>query len=197
MTLDERCEQPFSPHGLLTVSPFLLMRIPEVNHTSQYKMAPKCLVFEWENHQYFWIFSILIFHTNLSFCLKGNANQQYINSELPDVQAGFRKGKRTRDQIANIWWIIEKAREFQKNIISVLLTTPKPLTVFSSVQPLSRVRLFATPWIARPPCPSPTPGVDSNSCPSSQWCHPAISSSVVPFSSCPQSLPASGSFPVS
>ena len=50
---------------------------------------------------------------------------------------------------------------------------------------------------ARPPCPSPTPGVHSNSCPSSQWCHPAISSSVIPFSSCPQSLPASESFPMS
>ena len=50
---------------------------------------------------------------------------------------------------------------------------------------------------ARPPCPSPTAGVYSNSCPSNRWCHPAISSSVVPFSSCPQSLPASGSFPVS
>ena len=50
---------------------------------------------------------------------------------------------------------------------------------------------------ARPPCPSPTPRVHSNSCPSSQWCHPAISSSVVPFSSCPQSLPASESFPMS
>ena len=49
---------------------------------------------------------------------------------------------------------------------------------------------------ARPPCPSPTPGVHSNSSPSSQWCHPAISSSVIPFSSCPQSLPASGSFPM-
>ena len=49
---------------------------------------------------------------------------------------------------------------------------------------------------ARPPCPSPTPGVYPNSCPSSCWCHPAISSSVVPFSSCPQSLPASGSFPM-
>ena len=49
----------------------------------------------------------------------------------------------------------------------------------------------------RPPCPPPTPGVYSNSCPSSRWCHPAISSSVFPFSSCPQSLPASGSFPVS
>ena len=50
---------------------------------------------------------------------------------------------------------------------------------------------------ARPPCPSPSPGVHSNSCPSSQWCHPDISSSVVPFSSCPQSLPASESFPMS
>jgi len=50
---------------------------------------------------------------------------------------------------------------------------------------------------ARPPCPSPSPRVHSNSCPSSQWCHPAISSSVVPFSSCPQSLPASESFPMS
>ena len=49
---------------------------------------------------------------------------------------------------------------------------------------------------ARPPCPSPTPGVHPNSCPLSWWCHPAISSSVVPFSSCPQSLPTSGSFPM-
>ena len=63
----------------------------------------------------------------------------------------------------------------------------------SSVQSLSHVRLFATPWIAarQAPCLSPTPRVHSNSCPSSQWCHPAISSSVVPFSSCPQSLSAS------
>ena len=51
--------------------------------------------------------------------------------------------------------------------------------------------------LARPPYPSPTPGIHSDSCPSSPWCHPAISSSVVPFSSCPQSLPASGSFQMS
>ena len=50
---------------------------------------------------------------------------------------------------------------------------------------------------ARSPCPSPTPGIHPNSCPLSWWCHPAISSSVVPFSSCPQSFPASGSFPMS
>ena len=53
------------------------------------------------------------------------------------------------------------------------------------------------PQHTRPLCSSPTPGVYSNSCPSSRWCHPAISSSVVPFSSCTQSLPASGSYPMS
>ena len=70
---------------------------------------------------------------------------------------------------------------------------------FSSVQSLSHVRLFVTPWTAapKPPCPSPTPGVYSDSCPLSQWCHPAISSSVIPFSSHLQSFPALGSFPVS
>ena len=70
---------------------------------------------------------------------------------------------------------------------------------FSSVQSLSCVNSL---WPhesqhARPPCPSPSPGVYSNSHPSSQWCHPAISSSVIPFSSCPQSLTASESFPMS
>ena len=72
-------------------------------------------------------------------------------------------------------------------------------TQFSSVQPLSHVWLFATPWTTarQAPRPSSTPRVYLNSCPSSRWCHPAISSSVIPFSSCPQSLSASGSFPMS
>ena len=71
--------------------------------------------------------------------------------------------------------------------------------LFSSVQLLSHVWLFATPLTAihRPPCPSATPGAYPNSCPLSRWCHPTISSSVVPFSSRPQSFPASGSFPMS
>ena len=56
--------------------------------------------------------------------------QQNVNHELPDVQAGFRKGRGTRDQIANIHWIIEKAREFQKTSISALLTKPKSSTVW-------------------------------------------------------------------
>ena len=53
-----------------------------------------------------------------------------MNQELPDVQAGFRKERVTRDQIANICWIIDKAREFHKNIYSVSLARPKPLTVW-------------------------------------------------------------------
>ena len=55
--------------------------------------------------------------------------QQYVNHELSDVQAGFRKGRGIRDQIANIHWIIEKAREFQKNIYFSFIDLPKPLTV--------------------------------------------------------------------
>ena len=68
--------------------------------------------------------------------------QQYVNCELPDIQAGFRKGRGTRDQIANIRWIAEKAREVQKNkkknktkqiSISALLTMPKTLTVWITI----------------------------------------------------------------
>ena len=68
-----------------------------------------------------------------------------------------------------------------------------------SVQLLSHVKLFVTPWTAAPrlPCPSPTPGARSNSCPSSWWCHPTITLSVVPFLSCLRSFPASGSFRMS
>ena len=63
------------------------------------------------------------------------------------------------------------------------------------VQLLNRVPLFSTPWTyARLPCPSPSPRSCSNSCPLSQWCHPTILSSFVPFSSCLQSYPASGTF---
>ena len=73
--------------------------------------------------------------------------------------------------------------------------------IISSIQ-ISRSFVSDSLWPhelqhTRPPCPSPTPRVHSNACPSSQWCHPVISSSVVPFSSYPQSLPASESFPMS
>ena len=78
-------------------------------------------------------------------------------------------------------------------------TLPTKVHIINSVQSLSHVWHFATPWTSapRPTYPSPTPGVHPNSCPLSWWCHPTISSSVVPFSSCPQSFPASGSFQMS
>ena len=59
--------------------------------------------------------------------------QKYVNRELPDVQAGFRKGRGTRGQIANVRWIMDKAREFQKTSISALLTMPTPLTVWITI----------------------------------------------------------------
>ena len=59
--------------------------------------------------------------------------QQYMNRELPDVQAGFRKGRGTRDQIANIRWIMGKGRESRKTSISALLTMPKPLTMWITI----------------------------------------------------------------
>ena len=78
-------------------------------------------------------------------------------------------------------------KDFEHNLSSVQFS---PSVVSNSLRPHESQH-------TRPPCPSPTPGVHSDSCPSSQWCHPAISSSVIPFSSCPQSLPASESFPMS
>ena len=59
--------------------------------------------------------------------------QQYVNHELPNLQAGFRKGRGTRDQIANIRWIIEKEESSRKTSISALLTMPKPLTVWITI----------------------------------------------------------------
>ena len=106
------------------------------------------------------------------------------------------------------WWRTEKPGMLQSmglwRVGQDLVTEQQLLnnTEFSSVQFSSVAQSCPTlqpheSQHARPPCPSPTPGVYSNSCPLSQWCHPAISSSVIPFSSCPQSLPASGSFPTS
>jgi len=76
--------------------------------------------------------------------------QQYVNCELPDVQAEFRKGRGMRDQIANIRWIIKKAREFQKTIYFCLLTIPKPLTVWTSKtcgKSLNRLE-YQIAWVA-------------------------------------------------
>ena len=73
--------------------------------------------------------------------------QQYVNHELPNVQARFREGRGTRDQIGNIHWITKKARELQKNIYLCFIDYAKAFDYvqLSSVQSLNRVRLFATP----------------------------------------------------
>ena len=86
--------------------------------------------------------------------------------------------------------------DFKHSKVGRFLTIGRPT---SSVQSLSRVPLFGTPWSAarQAPCSSPTPGVYPNSCPLSRSCHPTISCSVVPFSSCLQSFPALGSFQMS
>ena len=104
-----------------------------------------------------------------------------------------------------LWYMSQtKATTLQRNISRLTLAIVIGVIFFcffSSVQfSLSVVSDSLRPHDlqhARPPCPSPTPEAYPNSCPSSRWCHPAISSPVVPFSSCPQSFPASESFPMS
>ena len=92
--------------------------------------------------------------------------------------------------VVNSFSILRKLQWVPESIYCISSVPFSCSVVFDSLRPHGLQH-------ARPPCPSPTPGVHSNSCPSSKWCHPAISSSVIPFSSCPQSLPASGSFPMS
>ena len=150
---------------------------------------------ECANHQ---TIALISYASNIMLKILHARLQHYANQELPDVKAGFRKGRETRDQIANIYWIIEKPREFQKNIYLCFINYTKAfdcvqfscLVVSDSLQPHALQH-------ARLPCPSPTPGACSNSCPLSRWCHATISSSVIPFSSCLQSFPAPGSYPMS
>ena len=102
----------------------------------------------------------------------------------------------------NLTWSTEKVRKISRvYLIWYIVYTYYSARVLRSVQ-FSRLVVSDSLWPhelqhTRPPCPSTTPGVHSNSCPSSWWCHPAISFSVVSFASCLQSLPASGSFPMS
>ena len=97
-----------------------------------------------------------------------------------------------------IWRLKVGPRTSESKHVSWIMGYQELSAQFSSVtQVVSDSLQPHEPQHARPPCPSPTPGVHPNPCPSSPWCHPTISSSVVPFSSCPQSFPASGSFQVS
>ena len=78
----------------------------------------------------YWTIALISHTTKVMLKILQDRLQQYVNHELPDIHVGLRKGRGTRDQIVNIRRIIEKAREFQKNIYFSLLTMPKPLTVW-------------------------------------------------------------------
>ena len=119
-----------------------------------------------------------------------------------DGEDSLKKGMATHSRIL-VWEIAWKKKSggLQSHGVAMISFIIFQLLQFSSVQfSHSVVSDSLRPHEsqhARPPCPSPTPRVYANSYPSNRWCHPAISSSIVPFSSCPQSLPASGSFPMS
>ena len=104
------------------------------------------------------------------------------HSNIHYLKWNTEKNQQNEKSITELWdnlrWLQFSSVQFSRSVMS------------NSLQPHELQHV-------RPPCPPPTPGVHSDSCPSSQWCHPAISSSVVPSSSCPQSLPASESFPMS
>ena len=144
---------------------------------------------------------------------------------IPDIDC-FMSNSRTVHSEAgkvqlNLEYLFQKIRKFSKNDVNISknlwsdwngillakfstnwISKTKIVIMkhqFSSIQLCNDVWLFATPWLqySRVPCSSPVPRACWNSCPSSLWCHPTISSSVIPFSSCLQSFSASGSFPVS
>ena len=118
----------------------------------------------------------------------GAENQMYSKGEVNQIASCYGQLHRASCRVSSS----ETVSEY---LIILPNNTKEANKSFSSVQSLS-LWLHGLQY-ARFSCPSPTPGTYSNSCPSRQWCHPTISSSVVPFSSCLQSLPASGSFPVS
>ena len=128
--------------------------------------------------------------------------QQYMNWELPDAHLDLEKAEEPEIKLPTYSGSWKKQESSRKTSISALLTMPKPWLSGSQSDQIScsvvsdSLRPHESQH-ARPPCPLPTPRVHSDSRPSSQWCHPAISSSVVHFSSCPQCLPASESFPMS
>ena len=109
----------------------------------------------------------------IKICIEMKENENTTTQNLWDTVKAMLRGRFIATQA-----YLKKQVQFSRSVVS------------NSLQPHELQH-------TRPPCPSPTPGIPSDSCPSSQWCHPAISSSVVPFSSCPQSLPASESFTMS
>ena len=134
------------------------------------------------------------FEVMLKFSKPGFSNTWTVNFQM--FKLVLEKAEEPEIKLPTSTGSWKKQESSRKTSISALLTIPKPLcSVQFSCSVLSNFLWPHESQHTSPPCPSPTPRVHSNSCPSSRWCHPAISSSVVPFSFCPQSLPASESFP--
>ena len=125
-----------------------------------------------------WAVPISEFKRSITFLLFLESSGVYPEYQMYWWQEKDRYNCQTNTQIKPLFHLAISSVQFSHSVVS------------DSLQPHETQH-------TRPPCPSPTPGVHSDSYPPNQWCHPAISSSVVPFSSCPQSLPVSESFPVS
>ena len=147
-------------------------------------------------------------HSKTKIMASGRITSWQIDGETVETVADFILGGSNitadGDRSQEIKRRLLLGRKVMTNLDSIFkgrdITLPTKVCLVSSVQfssVVSNSLRSHESQHARPPCPSPTPGVHSNSCPLSRWCHPAISSSVVSFSSCPQSLPASESFPMS
>ena len=161
-------------------SVYLLIYLPEVN--SIYGHVQEACSFDLKIISYIFFlcddFSCVLFKFNWLFPLLANSVTMFCQNIFL-LLSGYTVKKTTLRWVCVLLVILGiSSVQFSRSVVS------------DSLRPHE-------PQHARPPCPSPTPGAYSNSCPSSRWCHPAISSSVVPFSSCPQSLLASGSFTMS
>ena len=162
----------------------LCLQLPHLNHTTTYRISVNVFLSPWLTIRNFFLLGHSCFTMLYYFLLHSKVNPPYIYIHslcfgFPKMATNYQLLFSTRHENSSLSLESELSSvQFSRSVVS------------NSLQPHGLQH-------ARPPCPSPTPGVYSNSCPLSQWCHPTLSSSVDPFFSHLQSFPASGSFPMS